>query len=101
MPTAEALEQRIAELRTQVRRAAGSGDRTAARRLRAELRATEAEWDAAVLGTPAPAEPPRQSSGAVPVREHVHRALTLLSVPRSEERRLGKESISRSSTDNQ
>ncbi|NKY36756.1 hypothetical protein HGA13_27330 [Nocardia speluncae] len=81
MPTAEALEQRIAELRTQVRRAAGSGDRTAARRLRAELRTAEAEWDTAVLGTPAPAEPPRQQSGAVPVREHVHRALTLLSVP--------------------
>uniref|UniRef100_UPI002458CA55 hypothetical protein n=1 Tax=Nocardia carnea TaxID=37328 RepID=UPI002458CA55 len=50
-------------------------------RLRAELRAAEAEWDAAVLGGPEPAEPARQLSGAVPVREHVHRALTLLSVP--------------------
>ncbi|MFI5716447.1 hypothetical protein [Nocardia sp. NPDC051750] len=81
MPTVDALEQRIAELRAQVRRAAGSGDRTAARRLRAELRTAEAEWDATVLGTPEPAEPPRQPSGAVPVREHVHRSLTLLSVP--------------------
>lgn len=81
MPTAEALEQRIAELRTQVRRAAGSGDRTAARRLRAELRAAETEWDAAVLGPAEPPVPPRQPAAAVPVREHVHRALTLLSVP--------------------
>ncbi|MGW0177754.1 hypothetical protein [Nocardia sp. NPDC003345] len=81
MPTAEALEQRIAELRAQVRRAAGSGDRTAARRLRAELRAAEADWDTAVLGGAENPEPPRQTSAAVPVREHVHRALTLLSVP--------------------
>lgn len=81
MPTAEALEARIAELRAQVRRAAGSGDRTAARRLRAQLRAAETEWDTAVLGSPEPPAPARQSTAAVPVREHVHRALTLLSVP--------------------
>ncbi len=83
--TAEELEARIADLRAEVRRAAASGDRATARQLRAELRKTESAWDAVVLGSiPEPAAAPeRADAPAVPVREHVHRALTLLSVPSS------------------
>lgn len=77
---AEELEERIAILRAEIRRAAAGGDRTAARRLRAELRRTESAWDTVILGTPNPPEPDPAPS-VVPVREHVHRALTLLSVP--------------------
>ncbi|MBF6213045.1 hypothetical protein IU433_27020 [Nocardia puris] len=97
--TAEQLEVRIAELRTGVRRAVAAGDRATARQLRAELRRTEDAWDAAVLGTTqdqtAPgAEPdmaapstsriaaPAEAS-AMPIREHVHRALTLIGAPAS------------------
>ncbi|MFC4374309.1 hypothetical protein ACFO5K_09360 [Nocardia halotolerans] len=80
--SAEALEARIAGLRAEVRRAAAGGDRALARQARAELRQAEAAWDAVVLGSiPADEEPPE--APAVPVREHVHRALTLLSVPSS------------------
>lgn len=115
---AELLEARITDLRTAVRRAVASGDRTTARRLRGELRATESAWDEAVLGDDAVLDPPaaipaadpvspvRQAESAapgrlrtstapsaprrpappprapsVPVREHVHRALTLLGAP--------------------
>lgn len=77
---AEELEERITILRAEIRRAAAAGDRTAARRLRAELRRTESAWDTAVLGAPHPPEPDPALS-VVPVREHVHRALTLLAVP--------------------
>ncbi|MFC4127181.1 hypothetical protein [Nocardia rhizosphaerae] len=77
---AEELEARIAELRAEVRRAAAAGDRAAARQLRAQLRRTESAWDAVVLGS-APEDEPMPEAPAVPVREHVHRALTLLSVP--------------------
>ncbi|WP_280234524.1 hypothetical protein [Nocardia cyriacigeorgica] len=77
--SAEELEAQIAELRAEVRRAAASGDRTTARRLRAELRRAEDSWDAVVLG--AAPEAPVPPTSTVPVREHVHRALTLLSVP--------------------
>ncbi|MEV0686616.1 hypothetical protein AB0I35_22365 [Nocardia sp. NPDC050378] len=74
---AELLEARINELRAAVRRAVSAGDRLAARQLRNELRAVETEWDEAVLGTgETPAPDPN-----VPVREHVHRALTLLGAP--------------------
>ncbi|WP_199745126.1 hypothetical protein, partial [Actinomadura harenae] len=95
-------EERIAELRAAVRRAAASGDRETARSLRTELRAAEQAWDEAVLGGDPAADapvPPRaergvpvESAGArerdggaarglVPVREQVHQALTLLGVP--------------------
>lgn len=78
--SAEELEVRISGLRAEVRRAAAGGDRAGARQLRAELRRAESAWDAAVLGSM-----PEEASEApgVPVREHVHRALTLLSVPSS------------------
>ncbi len=84
--TAEQLEARIAELRAEVRRAVTAGDRVSARQLRAELRRTEDAWDSAVLGAEAPqAEAPaeRTESDAMPIREHVHRALTLIGAPAS------------------
>ncbi|MFE3545586.1 hypothetical protein ACFXK0_21700 [Nocardia sp. NPDC059177] len=80
--SAEELEARISGLRAEVRRAAASGDRVAARQLRAQLRKAETDWDAVVLGS-IPEEPEQVEAPAVPVREHVHRALTLLSVPSS------------------
>ncbi|MGW4632673.1 hypothetical protein [Nocardia sp. NPDC004415] len=78
--SAEELEARISGLRAEVRRAAASGDRVAARQLRARLRQAETDWDAVVLGS-MPEEPEQVEAPGVPVREHVHRALTLLSVP--------------------
>lgn len=77
-PSAEQLEAQIAALRAEVRRAAATGDRATARQLRAELRRAEDSWDAVVLGATQEAQP---VGSTVPVREHVHRALTLLSVP--------------------
>ncbi|MFE7719109.1 hypothetical protein ACFU44_08690 [Nocardia rhizosphaerihabitans] len=80
--SAEELEARISGLRAEVRRAAAAGDRAGARQLRAELRKAETDWDVVVLGSIAEAPEP-SAAPAVPVREHVHRALTLLSVPSS------------------
>ncbi|MET7770271.1 hypothetical protein [Nocardia sp. NPDC005366] len=87
------LEERIAGLRTEVRRAAAGGDRATARQLRAELRRMETLWETAVLGdapntadtpdTAAPDEDSREDTPVVAVRDHVHRALTLLSAPAS------------------
>ncbi|MEV5574561.1 hypothetical protein AB0L06_31390 [Spirillospora sp. NPDC052269] len=87
----DVLEERIAELRAAVRRAAAGGDREAARSLRTELRRAEQAWDEAVLGgdpvmdSPTPAQARRDvggvARGLVPVREQVHQALTLLGVP--------------------
>ncbi|MBH0780025.1 hypothetical protein [Nocardia bovistercoris] len=80
------LEERIAGLRAEVRRAAAGGDRAGARRLRAELRRVENQWETAVLGEASAAEPEsgdRESTPVVAVRDHVHRALTLLSAPAS------------------
>jgi hypothetical protein len=71
----ESLEQRIAGLRSAVRRALAGGDRTAARALRAELRAAEDSWERAVLGGGDP------KPVLLPVREQVHHALSLLGVP--------------------
>ncbi|MFF5261618.1 hypothetical protein ACFY4C_21950 [Actinomadura viridis] len=96
VPSPEALEERITELRAAVRRAMARGDRGAARDLRTRLRDAEDAWDEAVLGegggaappsAPAPAPPAaagagRQAErGMVPVREQVHQALTLLGAP--------------------
>ncbi|XVQ14353.1 hypothetical protein ACQP1W_17980 [Spirillospora sp. CA-255316] len=67
VPSPEALEARIAELRASVRRAMARGDRTAARTLRAELRRAEDAWDDAVLGEgpvkPAAADDSRPGAG--------------------------------------
>ncbi|WP_051026800.1 hypothetical protein [Nocardia higoensis] len=78
--TAQQLEDRIAELRASVRRAVSAGDRVGARQLRAELRQAENAWEDAVLGIEL-GEEPAEPAPAVPVREHVHRALTLLGAP--------------------
>jgi hypothetical protein len=81
------LEQRIDEVRAEVRRAIRSGDLVTARSLRGELRRLELDWDEAALElAPAAVEAqPRMSSASagslLPVREQVHQALTLLSVP--------------------
>ncbi|WP_054813274.1 hypothetical protein [Nocardia arizonensis] len=82
------LEERIAGLRAEVRRAAAGGDRATARRLRAELRRVENLWETAVLGEAGSTgevveEGPRDGAPVVAVRDHVHRALTLLSAPAS------------------
>lgn len=74
----EVLEERIIHLRQQVRRAMAAGERARVRGLRAELRAAERAWEEALE--------PRfefefEASGPPPVRESVHRALSLLGVP--------------------
>lgn len=83
--SAEALERRIDELRTAVRQAVMAGDRVRAKALRAELRRAEQEWEQAlsVLAEAAPVPAPaRKAAGPLlPIREQVHHALTLLSVP--------------------
>ncbi|TDD67936.1 hypothetical protein [Actinomadura rubrisoli] len=104
VPTPDALEARIAELRAAVRRAMAAGDRTSARGLRADLRRAEREWDEAVLGdgrddtgdrvpderghrSDGPGREHRERGeggrqrGLLPVREQVHQALTLLGAP--------------------
>ncbi|MFD4377065.1 hypothetical protein [Streptomyces sp. NPDC058486] len=103
----EELEERMADLRARLREARRARDSAAASAIRAELREVEAAWDLALdaeetaEGTP-PTAPPVQSTapeaappfrpqapgkhvghGAVPVREQVHQALTLLGAPAS------------------
>ncbi|MEU8377457.1 hypothetical protein AB0C22_30715 [Micromonospora sp. NPDC048894] len=81
----DALEQRIDDLRAEVRRSAMAGDRARANRLRSELRKVEAEWDATLtaLAGPEPLEDATMAPTAplLPVREQVHQALTFLTVP--------------------
>ncbi|WP_242902404.1 hypothetical protein [Actinomadura terrae] len=92
VPTPDALEARIAELRAAVRRAVATGDRQGARDLRADLRLAERQWDDAVLGdadaesadtesAEPSAEREQAARGLLPVREQVHQALTLLGAP--------------------
>ncbi|WP_116043534.1 hypothetical protein [Amycolatopsis palatopharyngis] len=80
----EELERRIDGLRTEVRRAAMSGDPARARELRAGLRRAERTWDEALaaMTTPTPEpDPVRPAGSLLPIRDQVHRALTLLGVP--------------------
>ena len=89
----EALERRIERLRVAVREAVLAGDREHARALRAELGQAERAWDDALEQAAAralPAQPPAQAPVAVPareqwallpLREQVHQALSLLTVP--------------------
>lgn len=81
----DALEQRIDDLRAEVRRSVIAGDRAKANTLRAELRRVEAEWDATLsaLAGPEAAEVEGPSNGVplIPIREQVHQALTFLTVP--------------------
>lgn len=83
--SAEQLERRIAALRAEVRRATRDGDRERARVLRADLRAAEEVWDE-LLETDATdeTEEPEETentSPLLPLREQVHEALSLLTVP--------------------
>ncbi|WP_433208972.1 hypothetical protein ACQP00_44285 [Dactylosporangium sp. CS-047395] len=82
----ELLERRIDRLRGELRRAATTGDRAHARTLRAELRRVEQEWDEALadLQDRVPQQRERSLAAAPPmlsIREQVHHALTLLTVP--------------------
>jgi hypothetical protein len=97
----EALEQRIERLRVAVREAVVAGSREDARILRADLRRAEHAWEEALSqleGNP-PGESTRAEAGAsgeptavtadagrsagplLPLREQVHEALSLLTVP--------------------
>jgi len=78
------LERRIEGLRTEVRRAAISGNPARARELRGELRRTEGARDDALAATTTPAPAPehvRQTGSLLSIRDQVHQALTLLGVP--------------------
>jgi hypothetical protein len=90
----EAMERRIVQLRTDLRRAVAAGDRVQGRTLRAELRRAEHAWEEAIDDLEArTATAPDGVAAAVgpvttvgvgpllPLREQVHQALTLLSVP--------------------
>jgi hypothetical protein len=89
--TAEGLERRIGQLRVAVREAVLAGDRDHARALRAELKVAENAWDdvldeAAGHAPQLPAKPEKpekdHSTGPLlPLREQVHQALSLLTVP--------------------
>jgi hypothetical protein len=95
----EALERRIERLRVAVREAVLVGDRERAIALRAELRHAERAWEEALeqlAPAPAPLAPPtaplapgptspsataRKDGPLLPLREQVHQALSLLTVP--------------------
>ena len=84
----EVLERRIDELRTAIRRAAIGGDRVRARALRGDLRHAEHDWEEALADLEEQAPPGDErpaaatpAGGLLPIREQVHQALTLLSVP--------------------
>jgi hypothetical protein len=82
-PSIEALEARIDELRAAVRKAVVARDSVQARVLRAELRRAERAWEEALAHLESPssvAERPAPDS-LLPLREKVHHALTLLTVP--------------------
>lgn len=97
--SAEDLEQRINDVRKELRRAVASADRSRARVLRAELRRAERDWEDALarleeqawpggqkgLGARAASRgkslPPGPPPGLLPIREQVHQALTMLGVP--------------------
>ncbi|GAA2374674.1 hypothetical protein [Dactylosporangium salmoneum] len=80
--SAEELEPRIEALLAEVRRATAAGDRPRARVLRAELTALQQAWEEALEAlAPEVPNPPREGGSLLPLREQVHGALTLLTVP--------------------
>ncbi|GAB1823435.1 hypothetical protein [Herbidospora sp. RD11066] len=70
----DGLEAQMGKLRTAIRQATAAGRHAEARALRARLREAERQWDTGV-------EQPSAQPALVPVREQVHRALTLLGAP--------------------
>ncbi len=100
----EELEQRISQLRTELRGAVRVRNKTEAARIRRALRDAEAAWEDALEAetepdgeavpadpptprTPPTADAPRRTAspahGSIPIREQVHQALTLLGAPAS------------------
>jgi hypothetical protein len=84
----EELEQRMESLRIGVRQAMSAGDRPRANALKAELRALDAAWNEALETLPPDEDGPagtgpaqRDGGSLLPLREQVHSALTLLTVP--------------------
>ncbi|HEY7222954.1 MAG TPA: hypothetical protein VH561_04960 [Micromonosporaceae bacterium] len=98
----EELERRMDDLRDRMRQAGADGDQALVRELSAQLRTEQRAWERALLKPPAPPEQRRRAAkrqaglperakdlagsqeGAaslVPLREQVHHALTLLTVP--------------------
>jgi hypothetical protein len=89
----ESLERRITGLRTAVREAVLAGDRDRAGALRRELRQAEQHWEDALAdaednvtvpaGTarPEPQSTARTQGSLLPIRDQVHQALSLLTVP--------------------
>lgn len=93
------LERRIDALRAEVRRSVVARDNARTRALRAELRTAERDWEQAITdlaeeadsesdtslvvgrGSESSPDPARSAGSLVPVREQVHHALILLSVP--------------------
>jgi len=69
-------------LRAAIRQAMSAGDRPRVRQLKAELRTVEQAWDEAVETLAPDAGPTTADGGSIlPLREQVHSALTLLTVP--------------------
>lgn len=99
LPEAQELERQIAHLRATIREAVLRGDRQRAAALRRELRQAEGEWDRALESADTPADTPADAPAGAPVgapviepahtpgktllplREQVHEALSLLTVP--------------------
>jgi hypothetical protein len=92
--SAESLEQRISQLRTAVREAVLAGHRERASALRRDLRLAEQEWEDALAEAdisraddgmlarqPARQDTARAAAPLLPLREQVHQALSLLTVP--------------------
>jgi hypothetical protein len=90
----ESLERRIGRLRTAVREAVLGGDQDHARALRHELRQAEHDWENALadaeknvaqnpepMAGAFPAGASRAPETLLPLREQVHQALSLLTVP--------------------
>ncbi len=76
----EELDQRISEVKTEIRKAVSAQDFAQASQLRTQLRALEAQWHSAleIAETSVVAKPGKIQ---LPVRETVHQILTLLAVP--------------------
>jgi len=77
----DALENRIAELRSAIRGALAAREQERVRELRAELRRAERSWDALVTPPERPEEDRQGLASLLPAREQVHQALTLLGTP--------------------